>query len=112
MEDSQYFVQIKDPLDMRRDILGSSRQMIQILQRYERIKQLRIKKVEKIHDLKATTKEIHLLVTKMKAVLPAYKVRLDLEKENKPKRRGMTGDELKNLEAELRMIEEKIGNLS
>lgn len=112
MEDSQYFVQIKDPLDIRRDILGSSRQIIHILQRYERIKDLRIKKVEKIGELKSVTKDIHLLVSKLKTVLPAYKVRLDLERENQPRKRGMTGNELKNLEEELRKIEERIGNLS
>ncbi len=112
MEESQYFVHINDPLDMRRDLLGSSRQIIQILQRYDRIKQLRVKKVEKIHDLKATTKEINLLITKMKTVLPAYKVRIDLDNENRPKRRGMTGNELKHLEEELKKIEDKIGNLS
>jgi hypothetical protein len=118
MEDSQYFVHIKSPVDVRRGILGSSRQIIQILQRYERIKSLRVRKIERMALLRALNKEINLLVAKLKRELPAAEMRLRLGKEEKKTKRGReekeeyAGDELRKLESELRMIEDKIGRLA
>ncbi|MBI5880950.1 hypothetical protein HZB90_02365 [archaeon] len=118
MEESQYFVQIRDAVDIRRGILGSSRQIIQILQRYERIKALRVRKLERIALLRALNKEINLLVAKMKKELPTAEMRIRLGKEDKRVKRGREereetgGDELRKLESELRMIEDKIGRLA
>ncbi len=114
MEDGQYFVQIKDPLEIRRTLLGNSRQTIQILQRYERIKDLRVKKLEKISKLRGTNREVNLLVAKMKKAFPAADLRIRLDKETKPskeRKSEVKGDELAKLEHELRRIEEKIGKI-
>ncbi|MBN1544725.1 hypothetical protein JW898_04655 [Candidatus Woesearchaeota archaeon] len=115
MEDNQYFVQIRDPADVRRSILGSSKQIIQILQRYERIKSLRVKKLEKISQLRGLNKEINLLVAKLKKEFPAAEMRVRIGKEEKVTRKGkaeLKGNELAKLESELRMIEDKIGRLA
>jgi len=115
MEDQQYFVQIRDPADVRRGILGSSRQIIQILQRYERIKALRVKKLEKIAKLRALNKEINLLVAKLKKTMPAADFRVRLGKEergSKKMKEAPKGDDLNKLEAELRMIEDKIARMT
>lgn len=115
MENDQYFVQLRDPLDIRRSILGSSKQIIHVLQRYERIKELRIKKLETIEDLKRINKEINLSIAKLKKALPAADYRVKIGKEEKRMksagRKAFSGDELRGLESELRMIEEKIGKL-
>jgi len=114
MEDSQYFVQIKDPMDVRRSMLGTSKQIIQILQRYERIKDLRVKKLEKISQLRGTNKEINLMAAKLKKAFPAVDIRIKLDKEEikaKSQKTEMKGDELLKLESELRKIEDKIGKL-
>jgi len=106
-----YFVQIKDPADIRRSILGSSKQIIHILQRYERMKDLRVQKLEKISKLRAQNKEINLLVAKLQKEFPAAKLRVPLSSDS-GSRRGYKGDDLAQLEADLRKIENKIGNLS
>ncbi|MBW2964100.1 hypothetical protein KY363_01450 [Candidatus Woesearchaeota archaeon] len=115
MEESQYFVQLRDPIDIRRSILGSSKQIIHILQRYERIKELRVRKLEKIEELKKINKEINLSIAKLKKALPAADYRVKIGKEEKRMkttgRKAISGDELRGLESELRMIEEKIGRL-
>jgi len=116
MEESQYFVEIKEPVDIRRNILSSSKQIIQILQRYERIKILRVKKIEKMAVLRALNKEINLLVAKLKKSFPIAEMRVKLGKEEKkPKKREekeeFAGDDLRKLELELRMIENKIDRL-
>lgn len=109
-----YFVQIKDPADIRRGILGSSKQIIHILQRYERIKDLRVQKLEKISQLRSQNKEINLLIANLKKEFPAAKLRVNI-REDTPTRKNkqeIRGDELAKLEADLRMIEEKIGRLA
>jgi hypothetical protein len=115
MGDDQYFVQIRDPVDVRRSILGSSKQIIHVLQRYERIKALRVKKLEKISLLRALNKEINLLMAKLKKEFPVAEMRVRLGKEEKKATKGKPvvtrGDDLRKLESDLRMIEEKIGSL-
>lgn len=114
MEESQYFVQIKDPTDMRRSILGSSRQIIEILQRYERIKTLRVKKLEALSSLKALNKEINLIVAKLKKAFPKADFRVKVEKGGVSISRVTgehPGDDLGKLESELKMIEEKLSGL-
>jgi hypothetical protein len=114
MAENDYFVQIRDPVDIRRSILGSSKQIIQILQRYERIKALRVKKLEKISQLRMLNKEVNLMVAKLKKEFPAAKLRINIGKEEKKVRKSrgsIRGDDLGTLEADLRMIEDKIGRL-
>jgi hypothetical protein len=115
MEEQQYFVQIRDPADVRRGILGSSKQIIQILQRYERIRSLRVKKLEKIAKLRALNKEINLLVAKMKKTMPAADFRVKIGKDDKMGKKTKDSaklDDLNSLESELRMIEEKIARMA
>ena len=109
MEDSQYFAQIKDPIEIRRSILGCSRELIGVLQRYERIKELRVQKIEKVAKLRALNKEINLGIAKLKKVFPAVEMRVKVGEEA-PRRGGR--NELKKLEDELKMIEDKISLLS
>ena len=113
MESNQYYVQIRDSMDIRRSILGSSKQIIQILQRYERIKSLRVQKLEKIKELKDLNKEIKLSIVKLTKVLPKADVRVQVAepKRSRGKRRAV-GDDLGKLESDLRMIENKLGRLS
>lgn len=115
MEDQQYFVQIRDPAEIRRGILGSSRQIIQILQRYERIKVLRVKKLEKLAKLRALNKEINLLVAKLKKTMPASDFRVHAGKDERAGKKAKESpkvDDLNKLEAELRMIEDKIARMA
>jgi hypothetical protein len=114
MEESQYFIQIRTPTDVRKGILSSSKQIIQVLQRYERIKILRVKKLEKIAMLKMLNKEIRLLIVKLKKAFPVAEYRVKIGQEEKRVRKGsksVMGGDLYSLESELKMIEQKIGKL-
>jgi hypothetical protein len=116
------FIQVRDPVNLRRTLLGCSKQIIQLLQRYEKLKEMRVKKAELISKLRMTNKEITLLVTKLNTYLPAASAKT-AEKQEKTKKKethfraeaaiheGNTND-LKKLEAELAMIESKIKQLS
>lgn len=109
-----FFVHIRDPTDVRRKLLGSSKQLIQILQRYERVKELRIHKLEKISQLRKLNKEINLLFAKLKKEMPKADVRIKTEPRKPSRNEGskLSGNELAELEAELKKIENKIGMMS
>ena len=69
-------------------------------------------KIEKVAEVKKTNKEIRLLINKLKKELPATGMRMSPKDPNTRKGRKRTGNDLKELEQELRMIEGKIGKLS
>ncbi|HII72259.1 TPA: hypothetical protein HA265_05895 [Candidatus Woesearchaeota archaeon] len=108
-----YFVQIKEPAEVRRKLLANSKQLIQILQRYERIKELRVRKIEKISQLRKLNQEINLLMAKLKKEMPKAEVRIKQEPRRPDRQESrLQGNELEKLEAELKRIEDKIGMMS
>jgi hypothetical protein len=72
-----------------------------------------VKKIEKIAEVRNLNKEIRLLINKLKKAMPETGIRIPLKdtKSEKPKMKK-TGNELRQLEDELRMIEHKIGLMS
>ena len=112
MEQNEYFAQVPDPQEVRKSLLSSSRQIIQVLQRMERIKQLRIAKLESINKVRNTNKEIRLLITKLKKEFPSTGMRIPTSPEKPAKTKRIRGNELQELENELKKIESKISQLS
>jgi hypothetical protein len=65
-----FFVGIYDPVDVRRAILESSKEIISSLQSYEKLEKLRYEKLANINKMKTIMKELDLLITKLKTKLP------------------------------------------
>jgi hypothetical protein len=134
-----FYVGVKDPIEIRRSILESSKEMVQYLQRAERFKQVRAEKEEQIASLKETMKQISTLVRKLKSSLPKTKLRAELhkheeivkkeevekviaeaqkkaeampKKESAPKKQEKPTSELEKLEAELSEIESRLTKMS
>ncbi len=70
---ADFFVEVKDPLEIRRAVLESSKKAIRLLQNYENIKKIRTEKNEEIERLKNQIKEMALLFIRLKAELPKSK---------------------------------------
>ncbi len=64
------YVNVKKPLELRRNILEASKDVLYTLQKLERIKQLRKEKNELIKTLKVQIGEINILTTKLAEHLP------------------------------------------
>lgn len=79
-EKSVYYVGMRDPVELRRQILESSKEMIQYIQRAEKFKEIRKEKSEEIIKLKNLVSEIIRLVNKAKAELPKTNIRARLHK--------------------------------
>jgi len=72
-EDTPYFVSIKAPIDLRRQMLESSKKSIHCLQNHQRILLIREKKKREMAELNDSIKELIFLNKKFNEKLPKYK---------------------------------------
>jgi len=133
-KESVFYVGMKDPIEIRRSVLESSKEALQYLQRFERFKEVRKEKAEQRAKLREIVSEINGLVRKLKAALPETGLRGKIspklhkeeqKKEKKPKEaaekraaskieseKPKEMSELEKLEAELGEIEKRLTKLS
>ena len=125
-EKELFFVGVKNPIELRRTMLESSKEIIEDLQKYERLKTLRAEKAKQIEALRTIIKEINRLVVKLRAELPTTSLRIEEiktpQKLKNPKKdikekkeikaepkKELT--ELEKLESELDAIEQKLSGI-
>lgn len=120
-EQDVLFIQVRDPPNIRRTLLGCSKQTVVLLQRYERFKDIRAKKLEAIMKLRALNRDITLLVAKLNQYLPAMQTNLAEKSDKSKKHADRVAAEninvehvtdLEKLEAELARIESKMKIIS
>ncbi len=118
MKTEGFYVGIEDPVELRRNILESSKDIIHNLQRYERLLSIREQKKQAIDRLNKKLAEIRSAVTELKSQFPEIKpepaektlvkkpvTRAKIVKKIKKK------TELEKLNEELKEVEEKLGRL-
>jgi hypothetical protein len=115
-EDNDFYVGVSNPLDVRRNLLECSREMIQTLQSYEKIKKIRDMKIKRIHQLKTVIRELDLLFSKLKSTLPKTHLRAKV-KEIRSSLKYKPSDikdmnELEKLESQLKDVEQEIARIS
>ena len=129
--DELFFVQVKDPNEVRRNILETLKEIVEVLQRFEKFKHVRHEKIEKINHLRVLIKQANKILGDLKAKLPQTNLRAMVAKEisrlpkkthhkgkkkiieektDKAPKREMT--ELDKLESELSAIEGKLKSLT
>ncbi|MDP2749913.1 MAG: hypothetical protein Q8O89_03720 [Nanoarchaeota archaeon] len=130
-EQTTFYVSLKDPVEIRKNILESSKGIIQLLQRYDHIVELKNNRLHKIAELRKIAKELARLAGQLKMALPsvdsiereskreASKVekeiktkQKEIKEKPKPVLENRKTSELKKLESELLEIENKLKNLS
>jgi len=123
-EEKNLYVGIKDPVEMRRSLLESSRTIIKSLKRYEKTKAIRNEKLFLMNKLSGLVKEIMQLDAELKSKLPKKHAKLPnfRKKNDKPKKKGKVPekiepkkpeiDELDRLDFDLHDIEQKLSRLS
>lgn len=123
MEDATYYMAIHDPREFRRELLSSSKSMIQLLQRFDELRRIREAKVEKMYQLSKTMQEIAMLAGKLRRVLPKTKAssmpkqpapRFEQEEQRLPKpshHHYHSEPDVSHLKRQLDEIEQKLGNL-
>jgi hypothetical protein len=71
-EDETYFVYLKNPLEYRRQLLECSRKVLFCLKIHQEVFIIRQKKIEEMHRLKNSVKELLYLNKKFNEKLPKY----------------------------------------
>ena len=125
-----FFVQVREPIEVRKCILETLKQIVEVLHRFEKFKSLRHEKIEKIQKLRGLLKDTNKVLGTLKMKLPQTNLRVNADreapvakktshkkskkaKEKKPEKapkKEMT--ETEKLEAELSAIESKLKSLT
>jgi hypothetical protein len=113
-EDELFYVGINEPSEIRKNLLLSSKTILNTLKKYEQIKNLRKQKAEYIIQLSSNMREITTLMNKLKSNLPNAKIRhLDIKptkqepeqkKSEEPKKMVKFASEIEKLERELKKL--------
>jgi len=123
-----FYVGISNPIDVRRNLLETSKDIIQILKRYESLHRIKEEKRAEMNKFRSTVSEITQLMLRLKTSLPPVRIedlprREVTETTRKPvapvsvKRAKVSqesaapGSELDRLEQELGKIEDKLKSL-
>ena len=125
-----FFVQIKEPSEVRRNILETLKEIVEVLQRFEKFKHLRHEKLEQINKLRSQLKDANKMLGSLRLKLPQTNLRampvreapsqpkkphhkkgknVKTAEEKAPKKEAT---ELEKLEAELSAIESKLKSLT
>ena len=118
-----FYVGLKEPRELRRQLLESSKGLIQLLQKYEHFKSASAEKEAQTERLKKILTDISMLVNRLKAALPKGIPSLGRipGQVKTPKTRGKAANttdvpkdrkEISKLEEELREIESKLDKLA
>ncbi len=117
MEEELFFVGIRDPIELRKEMLTSSKNLIDSLRRYEAFKDIKEEKLQHVLQLKRAFDELLVLNRKLRGHLPRIPVKVPaLEREEKPTRmmpkvKAIAKNKIDVLEQELAKIEERLGSL-
>lgn len=114
MEDSVFYVGVEDPVELRRDILHSSKSLIDGLRRYETYKQIREEKLSATIELKRVFDELLVLNRKLRSKLPKIPSEKPQPVEKvmkKAVKKPVKRDHMDLLEEELANIEKRLESL-
>jgi len=115
MEEETYYVNVREPVETRKKLLETSRQIVLALQKYEGFKLKKLKKQDYIDGLRKNFREINELISRLKKELPQIKpmkkVSVPEARAKAPVRAGKAKKDLTDLEKELGEIEEKLRRL-
>jgi len=129
--DELFFVQVKDPNEVRKNILETLKDIVEVLKSFEKFKQIRHEKLENINKLRSLLKDANKMLGNLKSKLPQTNLRATVVREaprhpkahhKKGKKAKIAEDraekmpkkeatEVDRLEAELSAIEEKLKGL-
>lgn len=124
-----FFVQVKEPNEVRRNILETLKNIVEVLKSFEKFKRIRHQKHEKISHLRVLIKQANKMLGDLRVKLPQTNLRAvpvkdaakQQKKEHHKKKKGKSAEEkmpkkemteVDKLEAQLNAIETKLKSLA
>ena len=118
MEDELFYVGLRDPVELRKELLLSSKNLIDSLRKYEAYKDIKIEKLRHVLQLKHVFDELLVLNKKLRGKLPRMPVKVPpttrephMERQVRGKPVRIEKTKMEELEAELEKIEGRLGSL-
>ena len=83
----EYFVEIKDPNEVRRHVLEALKDILEVMHQFEKLRQIRHKKLEAVQKLRASMRAANRMMGDLKSMLPqtSMKPAAVAEEPKKPK---------------------------
>jgi len=110
MENELFYVGIKEPTEIRKELLTGSKTIIDSLKRYEKYKNIKENKLQYILQLKRVFDELLVLNKKLRTKLPQVPIKKTPEI-TKPTQTKLAKTNIDLLEEELSKIEERLSGL-
>lgn len=126
-----FFVEVKEPSEVRRNILEILKDIVETLQRFEKFKRIRHEKIENMHKLGHLLKDTNKMLGSLKSKLPQTNLRAVVKEvqgqpkqsksHHKKKKKGKAAaekprqkdaTEIEKLESQLSAIESKLKSLT
>jgi len=114
-QEEVFYVGLRNPKDVRRYVLESTRDLVLLLRSFESLKHIRMQKVELQQNVQKEIAAIKKLVLQLKRNLPQTRLREEVEKPKKKEKQATShvlkkhyASDVERLEAELTAIEEKL----
>ncbi len=116
IETKGFYVGVKEPVSLRRNLLESSKAIVQGLKDYEKLKLIREEKHKKILEFKDKINEILVLLSGLKEHFPKHELKKDVyvkrkTKKGKTKKVEIKKDEIEKLEKDLAEIESRLSSM-
>jgi len=109
-----FYVGVKEPISLRRNLLESSKAIVQSLKDYEKLKLIRGERHAKILEFKEKIDEMLVLLSNLKEHLPKHELKKEFyvkRKTGKTKKVEIKTDEIENLEKDLAEIESRLRSI-
>ena len=118
-ETKGFYVGVKEPISLRRNLLESSKSIIQKLKDYENLKSIRTEKHKKILEFMDKVNEILILLSGLKEDFPKHglgedvnvKRKLGKNKKGKTNKVDVNTNEIEKLEKDLTEIESRLSSM-
>ena len=104
-----FFVGLYEPLDVRRNLLESSKEVVKSLQAFEKLSEIRRNKLRYYEQMRGIMDELNFLTSKLRTKLPESHLRKTNEKIVMTKE--VPSEEMRKLEDEFRKIEREFSDL-
>lgn len=115
-DDKSFYVRIKEPANVRRNLLGCSKDIIFILKNYDRIDDLREEKLKHITELAKIIRQIKKLNSHLSSKIPIDKIKSDETTVDKKKTikhaKKQDSKKLPKDKKHARLLKEKIGKVN
>lgn len=102
-DENIFYVGVKNPVELRRSLLEASKDVLELMKRYDHIMELKQKRLQKVNQLKDISRDITKQCSKLRLALPS----VDSVAKESEKHIRVTGKQMKPEQKEVMKIREK-----